>query len=225
MGFLENLRRQVESIDLSSFELRPGAGNSPASPAEERSKSVTAQQEMVCQILAQIRPASVLEIYSGAGGYAEQAARSGSQVVAFDPDLTCVTRLYRETRKSALPILPLFMDFTKPTPARGLGSYDSIAATDRFQCEMVLALGLLDHPAFDKRIRLDAVIDGLSLFTRRWLLLEFTPRVSRLTSSSEPKNSTASSLEEATALLERRFGRITRLAFQPEDRVVLLCEK
>ena len=63
------------------------------------------------------------------------------------------------------------MDFTKPTPARGLGSHWAIAATERFQCDLVLALDLLNQP-MPRRLGFDKIISGLSQFTKRWLVLE-----------------------------------------------------
>ena len=225
LGFLENVRQQVESINLSSFDVEPRAGNDPARPAGEVPGTLIAQQVRVCQILAQLRPASVLDIYSGTGWYSQQAARSGSQVVAFDPDLTSVTSLYREASEEGLPILPLFMDFTKPTPARGLGSYSSMAATDRFQCEMVLALGLLDHPTLDKRIRLDTIIDGLSLFAKRWLVVEFIPHKGGINGDAAPEKSSPHTFEDTISSFERRFRRVTKVLSHSEKRVLLLCEK
>ena len=224
-SFLKNLRRQVESINLSSFDLEPGGSKDEAGWVLEDSAVRTVKQERISQILAQYRPASVLDTNCGDGWFSLQAALSGSQVVAFDPDLARVTSLYREASKRDLTILPLYMDFAKPTPARGLGSNSSIDAADRFQCDLVLALDLMDHLTRGQRIRLDQIIDGLSQFTRRWLVLEYFPPEDGTHEGPGSGKPAAYTLEECISLLESRFRSVTKLSSHPEDPVLLFCEK
>lgn len=133
-------------------------------------------QTALHKILSELRPDSVLDIGSNAGWYSKLAAFLGSKVVSFDPTPTYITQLYFDARDKNLPILPLIMHFTDPTPSRGLSSHSSIAAAERFRCDMVLALSLVPDVVFKRNLRFDQVVERLALFSKRWLVVEFIPR-------------------------------------------------
>jgi len=202
--FLEQVRQQVKDIPLASFEPKKADLENHANQMPEPHNVLT-EREAVERMLLQLKPDSVLDINSGTGRLAKLAANLGSRVVAFDTDLESVSHLYREARTNRLPILPLVMDFTKPTPARGIGNHWMIAATDRFQCDLVLALGLMNQP-MPLKLGFDQIINGLSQFSRRWLVIELPS-------------------DGWIPVLEQQFRNITRITSTGETDVLLLCEK
>jgi hypothetical protein len=111
------------------------------------------------------------------------------------------------------------MDFTKPTPARGLGSHWAIAATERLQCDLVLALDLLNQPT-PRRLGFDKIISGLSQFTKRWLVLEIP-----LVPGSNGTQPDGFSIDSCTRLLERQFRNITKIHSHVKGSMLLVCEK
>ena len=104
-----------------------------------------------------------------------QAARLGSSVVYFGTDQKTVSELYRSARSEGLNILPLVMDFIKPTPSIGYSSHYTLAATERIKCDMVLALSITEHLVFDRYLSFDLIAEGLSSFSKRWAVVEFVP--------------------------------------------------
>ncbi|NJL51301.1 MAG: class I SAM-dependent methyltransferase [Hydrococcus sp. SU_1_0] len=185
----------------------------------------TAKQQNIHKILTELQPISVLDIGCGRGWYSKLAARLGSKVVAFDINEDCITQLYDDSCSEHLPILPLIMDFTKPTPARGLGDHWAIAATKRFQCDLVLALAVLDDIVFRQRLNFEQIVEGLSQFSKNWAIVEFIPPESSEFAELFSKRVDWYTLDNAIATLKKEFSKVTILPSYPEGRVLLLCEK
>jgi hypothetical protein len=167
----------------------------------------------------------VLDIGSKTGWYSKLAALQGSKVVAFDIDSARVTRLYYDARDRDLPILPLVMDFTKPTPTIGFLSHHSIAATERFKCDLVLALGIVQHIAFMRSLTFEQIVGGLSLVSKRWLVVEFVPAEDESLRELQYRRPASYVLDILIAELKKKFNSISVIPFEPAPRVLVLCEK
>lgn len=223
--FLKKVRREVESITLASFNTESSDydGNSPPSLLPQ--DVWTAKQRYVHKILTELRPGSVLDISGNKGWYSRLAVLFGSRVIFFDTDRTHITQLYYDARDNKLPILPLIMDFTDPTPSRGLSSHFSIAATERFQCEMVLALAPVHDVVFKRKFNFDQIVDGLALFSKRWLFVEFVPREEQDVFKRCSGRFTCYTLDGFINALRRRFSSVSIMPSHSEPRLLLLCEK
>jgi SAM-dependent methyltransferase len=217
LAFLQNVRREVESIIFPSEH--------PKQTSEPLQADRTIKQKTIRKILSELKPETVLDIGSGDGYYAKLAAALGSKVIALDIDESCITQLYGEAHAKLLPILPLVMDFTKPTPARGLANHWAIAATDRLQCEMVLALAVVDHIVLVQRLNFDQIVEGLAQFSTRWAVVEFIPREDPTISKLWSERISWYTLDYFIDALRKRFSKVTLLPSDPEPRVLLFCEK
>ena len=226
LAFLEGIKREIEGITLPAALHAAGLSHDEdVTPSTSPDDAWTAKQRSLYDILTQLRPDSVLDIGSDTGWYSKLAALLGSRVVSFDKNLLHTTQLYYAARNKKLPILPLVMDFTDPTPSRGLASHWAIAATERFQCDMVMALTLVHQIVFKRHLNFEQIVDGLALFSKRWLVVEFAPRENR--DVGERRSNTLSwyTLENFIWSLRRRFHTVNILPSFPKPRVLLLCEK
>jgi SAM-dependent methyltransferase len=222
---LEKTRQDVKSINLPSCKTELSNKSEISILSLSHQDSWTAKQVAVYKCLIELKPSSVLDIGCHTGWYSKLAALLGSQVVAFDKDPACITQLYYDAREQKLPILPLVIDFTQSTPSYGLSNYRYIAATERFQCEMVLALGLFHHIVFEQYPLFDQAVDGLGLFSKRWLIVEFVPiEDPALAIFRSPRHSWYT-LENFLNALSKRFSSIHTMPSHSESRVLLLCEK
>lgn len=225
LKLLEKTRQYVKSIDLPSFKTESSNQSESSILSLSHQDSWTAKQVAVSKYLIELKPSSVLDIGCYTGWYSKLAALLGSQVVAFDKDPACITQLYYEAREKKLPILPLVMNFTQSTASYGLSSYRYVAATERFQCEMVLALGLFHHIVFEQYPLFEQTVDGLALFSKRWLIVEFVPLEDpELAIFRSPRHSWYT-LENFLNALRKRFSTIHTMPSHPESRTLLLCEK
>jgi hypothetical protein len=117
------------------------------------------------------------------------------------------------------------MDFTDPTPSRGLSSHWAIAATERFQCDMVLALGLINYLESNRRLSFDHIVEGLALFSKRWLVVEFVSPEGQDVRQWRSHTFSRYTLDNFICTLKRRFHSVSILPSHPKLRVLLLCEK
>jgi hypothetical protein len=124
-------------------------------------------------IVERLRPESILLLGDGGRSFASLAASAGSAVVVLDADSRAVTTLYRHARETRDRILPLTVDFSRPTPSIGFASHYSIAASDRLRCELLVAPeGAIRELVERRSIRPDQLTEGFAAFTRHRLVVE-----------------------------------------------------
>lgn len=217
---LDKIRVDLEKIPV------PFAEPQPSNSSFEPNSQWNPKQVSLHKILSEKKPRTVLDIASGSGWFSELAAHHSENVVAFDTDPAAVARLFSNARAQDLSILPLVMDFARPTPARGLADHSHVAATERFQCEMVLMLGFLHELVFRyRRLGINEICDGLAQFSKRWVVVGFIPgddpEVGPLWSSWFADYT----LDNFKSALSRHFSKIEVLPSHPHSRVLLLCER
>ena len=223
LEFLEKVRDEVEKIKINGYNQNYFETERKSSFSPEN--SWTAKQRNVYQILTELRPTSVLDISYHPGWYGQLAAVLGSQVISFDTDRNGTTQLYHDVLDKKIPMLPLIMDFTKSTPPRGLGNHWSIAATERLSCDMVLALGLVHHLVKERRLNFDQIAEGLFLFAKKWVLVEFIPRDDRELSQDGLERYPWYTLDNFIQVLQLKFKSVKIIPSAPEPRLLLLCKK
>ena len=217
---LEQIKAEVENIQVPFGE--PQSSDFTFEPNE----SWNAKQRSMHEILSQKRPRTVLDIASGSAWFSELAAQFSEHVAAFDTDPEAIGRLFASARARNLSILPLVMDFTRPTSGRGLANHSHIAATDRFPCEMVLMLGFLHDLVFRyRRLGLNEICDGLALFSKRWVVVEFIPGDDPEVGSLWSDWFAGYTLDNFKRALGRHFPKIEVWPSHPHSRVLLLCER
>lgn len=226
LAYLERLRGEIERIDFPHAKTEWSDYYDNRFMPFERSEIWTEKHRRVHRVLSELRPESLLDIGSNRGWYSQLAAMLGSKVVAFDEDAACVSKLYADAREKDLAILPLVMDFRNPSPAYGLNNQWLSPATERFKCEMVLALALVHHLAFHRfRLKFDAIAEALSRFTNRWLLVEFIPQEDEYVSKWNREGYSWYTQENFLEALRKKFRKIQIWPSEPSLRVLILCEK
>jgi hypothetical protein len=179
----------------------------------------------VSAVLSDIRPKTVLDVASNRGWYAQLAASLGAVVVAYDIDEGCVAQLYQDALSAGQPVLPLVMDFLNPSPARGICFGTLASAPQRLHCQFVLALGIVHHLVFKKKLSFAQIVDQLSTFVSEWLLIEFIPHEDRYVREWWTEEYSWYTIENFEQSLLRQFRSITRVPSFPEPRVLVLCQR
>ncbi|HEY4086975.1 MAG TPA: class I SAM-dependent methyltransferase [Bryobacteraceae bacterium] len=166
-------RRQMET-------LAPQPQASVWSEYEKECPSYTpaqreARRAFVRKKLEEIRPENVLDIGANAGEFSLLAAASGARVVAIDSDPEVVSAIWRSASAAGADVLPLVVDFARPTPPAGWMGREHAGFLDRaagrFDC--VLMLALVHHLLVSERIPLDQILEAAASLTTRWLALEY----------------------------------------------------
>jgi SAM-dependent methyltransferase len=136
-----------------------------------------AKHAFVSAGLKAFHPQTVLDIGCNTGDLSVVAAKYGAQVVAIDNDPGVVERLFRRAVADELNILPLIVDVSAPTPARGWMNQEWPSFLDRAAgaFDVVLAMAVLHHLLATNGIPLPRIIDLLAVLTRGAVILEFVP--------------------------------------------------
>ena len=222
---LDTLQQQVEEIRIKNVSQWPDYYDTYFSYPEFTSTAGwNSKQIAVAEFLDRTRPKSVLDIGSNRGWYSELAARRGSIVIAFDFDEGPIRNLYLRAKQYNLPILPLVMDFVWPSPGLGLLDFWP-AATERLKADFVMALALVHHLVHSEAMWFEHIVQGLSRFTKRWLLVEFVPYEDPLLSKWHCHRYDWYNLEQFIATLRECFTIVEMKISYPLKRILILCER
>lgn len=226
---LEELKEDIENIEMpKQSTLWLDYYSRTSFPSFENPTEWTLKHKSVVETLVESQPHTVLDIASNRGWYSRKAAKLGSDVVSFDTDEPSINMLYADLKQQRDHVLPLIMDILSPSPGYGwFGRGWAIPATNRFQCEMVLALAIIHHIAFKASIpgNLCHIVDLLGAFAQRWLLIEFVPPEDQYVAEWYNENYSWYSLDNLVVALERDFRVIRHMPSYPAPRILLLCER
>ena len=226
-AFLERARRAVEALQLPSYRERDRRRRlesmaSTSTEAEWATRPLTLRK-----ILTELKPETILDLSRGPTWTSTVPAIMGFKVVSIDPDPARITALYETSRRKDLSILPFIVDFLKPTPSVGYSNHYSIGATERLQCDMVLALGLTQI-ALENHLTLDLIAEGLASFTKRWLVVGFgdEKKAPAGKDACVPRSFPGSpSVEDFIGALRRPFSEVSVVSSSSQSGVWLLCKK
>jgi hypothetical protein len=221
--FLEKVRADVERIKIP--EVKRGRWENGNDDLELGPQPQwTAMQAIIHRLLTELKPRTLLDVGSDTGWFARMAALLNIHVVRWDRDPLMVERFYRQAGQHRLPMLPLVMDFSKPTPARGLADHWSIAATERFRSELVLALGLLHREVTEHRLNFPQIIEGLAECSTRWVVLEFVAGDDSELTQMGLVHKTWYTLDHLVSAARKYFKSVESV-LTTKSRSLLLCEK
>ncbi len=133
------------------------------------------KEDYLSAFLRDARPKRVLDAGANTGHFSALAARSDADVVAIDSDAACIGILWQNALKQALPILPLVVDLSRPSAAKGWRNRECTGFLDRASgaFDAVILFGLLHHLIVTERVPLEEIVDLAAGLTQRWLLIEF----------------------------------------------------
>jgi SAM-dependent methyltransferase len=191
----------------------------------QEAKELEHKLELVRAVLNRYDPVSVVDVGCNTGEFAIEAARHGAKVIAIDSDEQCIELLARRADSESLSILPLVLDFSNPTPSFGWSAGQFPAAHQRLSGDMVFALALIHHLVFMQRQNFERIIDGLCLYAKRWLVIEYVDisdsYIQRWTLPFERYGWYTRQTFEA--ILNSRFADVQLVGTVTETRFIYLC--
>jgi SAM-dependent methyltransferase len=179
--------RAVSSLKRCFKQLERALDRAPAAASNSRWSSYDAdspfgqdetradKQAFLEKALSQIRARSVLDVGANVGTFARVAASTGAAVVALERDTEASDADFRMSRDSRASVLPLNIDFARPTPATGWNNGETLSfscrAEQRF--DVVVALAVIHHLLAADQVPLPFVEETLSRYSRKHLLIEW----------------------------------------------------
>lgn len=133
------------------------------------------KRDFVRTALEQARPCWVLDLGCNTGEYSLLAAEIGAHVIAVDQDHDAVEILYRRIRGRHVPIWPLVIDITNPTPALGLRNRERLSFAERIRADYAIALALIHHLLVGANLSLYQIEELLYELSGAGAIVEFVP--------------------------------------------------
>lgn len=223
---LGRLRRKIESL---KHKMRPRgnwAGYSQDchyAPAAEDAK-----KEIVAEMLAEMRPDTVLDLGSNTGDYSLLAAEYADKVISVDADEPAIDLLYRRLQESPQPVCPIVADITNPSPALGFRHAERESLESRIPADCVLALAVVHHLFVSGNLSFELIRDLLSDLATRHVLLEFVPAedpmYKKLTQfrAPDPRDYRLAACRD---VFEEKFRFVQERPIAASPRTMLLLEK
>ena len=178
----------------------------------------------VYEIITRLHPETLLDIGCNKGWFSKLALQQGANVISTDIDESSINSLYGHAKRARCKILPLFMDFCRPTPPHGLANAYRDAQS-RLRSDMVLALAVTHHLVFKKSLSFEAIAKQLSEFTGKWLLVEFVPADDIHVSKWMNDQYLWYTIDNFIKALEKYYHDIEVIESNPYPRKLVFCSK
>lgn len=194
------------------------------------SAEVTLKQSLIKEFVQQFRPSSVLDAGCNTGVYSALAADSGAEVVATDLDPVVVDSVWRDASRNRRNILPLVIDFSRPSPSTGWRNRECPSFLDRAagRFDAVFMLAVIHHLIVSERIPLREIVSLAAELTRAYAVIEFVhpedPQFQRLTRGREHlhRDLTQEVFEKEC---QTRFELVSRTSVQGTNRLLYVWRK
>lgn len=158
--------QSLEPIDIKEEWADYQQGEINALPQQLR------KQKVITEVVKSLNPESVLDMGANKGAYSFIVENLGCKVVAFDREAYCVDQIYTKSQNLEKKVLPLKMDFLRPTPETGLGLTMG-TSFDRLECDVTLVLGMVHHLVLHQGVRYSLIADIVSRYSRKAAIIEY----------------------------------------------------
>jgi hypothetical protein len=220
LRFFERLRHSLAHLSLPRSTR--GDGETVCDGRDDTARH-DVETKTLLALLERLKPQTVLDICCHEGRRALLAERAGAKVVAFDDNEEHVNTLYLRAKSEGLRILPLFLDFTVPTPAHGR-KCEFPSSTDRLRCDLSLLMGVLDRLVFQLDLSFARVAQLLAAYTGKHAVVEFVPRAESRESQHDAQRYGWYNTDHLVAAMEKYF-RLAGVFDSDPPRKILLFEK
>ncbi len=175
LGMIDNLEGAVKGLKWSP------SGTQWEDYYEEdknnyKSESMRHKGDLVAKFIKEVKPETVWDMGANTGYFSRIAAKSGASVNAFDVDYGALEKGYHDIKENKEEnILPLFSDFTNPTPGVGWLNSERESLVSRGPAGAVLALALIHHLAITHNLPFAHIAEGFSKIGE-YLVIEFVDK-------------------------------------------------
>ena len=134
------------------------------------------KEEIIRSTVEEFGCRNVLDVGCNTGRFSIAALRGGAcDVVATDRDPAVIDRVFQHASEKGLPILPLVVNFARPSSALGWRNSEELAffsrAAGKFDC--VMALAFIHHMLVSERVPLPEFIGAMADLTTNIAIIEF----------------------------------------------------
>ncbi len=133
------------------------------------------KEAIVQSVLETQKPKRVLDVGCNTGHFSRMADAAGARVVAIDYDPQVVGQVWRTASQHRQDILPLVVNFARPTPGLGWRNCENAPFLERAEKRFdgLFLLATLHHLTVTEGIPLPEVLGQVARLVNQWALVEF----------------------------------------------------
>lgn len=133
------------------------------------------KEEIVERWLAALGLKTALDVGCNTGHFSRLAAMTGAKVVSIDSDGAVVAKVWTLARSAGLDILPLRVDFARPTPAVGWRNAEAKSFLERAEGKFdgALLLAVVHHLMVTEGVPLPSLVSTVARLVRRAVIVEY----------------------------------------------------
>lgn len=174
LSIIESLRSTVEGLHWSASATEWGQYYAHTNYGDDAMRRKEAEVGRLLDAIAPTR--MVWDFGANDARFSRLAAQKECQTIAWDIDPGAADTAWRAVRgNAALPVLPLVLDLTNPSPAAGWNLTERESLLERGPAELVIALALVHHICLTGQVPLE----HFSAFLARCApsaIIEWVPR-------------------------------------------------
>ena len=172
---VKRLIRQISRMEIDYNKSTTWSNYNQREISIDEPQEFPEKQGVVYKFISTLTGGSLLDIGSNKGWFSRLANSLGFNVIAIDNDIPSLTRLYQMAKRERLNILPLYVDFSKPTESHGLkNGYPSFE--DRIHCDVVLAMAMVHHLTYKSKMTFEEISRRMGKLSKRYAVVEFIPK-------------------------------------------------
>lgn len=139
------------------------------------SQEYAAKLEFIRTFMNAQAPKKVLDIGCNIGDFSLAATEARAEVVGVDSDSVVVGRAWRRATDQKVTLLPLFVNFARPSPGLGWNNAELPSFLDRARgkFDAVFMLAVLHHLTITEGIPVGEILTTVSHLTKEWLVIEY----------------------------------------------------
>ena len=180
---LEKLSFFISQIQATTFSTRwIGYQNDEWDWSQNRD-NWSMKMKNVISLIKTVKPNSIIDLAGNMGWYGSYLHDEVSQVIIADMDYGCIDHLWKNIHDRKMNnVYPVYMSLCTPSldyyrdypisSNSGLIPW-RLSSNDRFKSELVLALAIIHHLAFGQQLTFKEIIEQISLYTKKYLIIEF----------------------------------------------------
>lgn len=235
-AIFSTLKEIISSINLSARDVYQWDSyqNGEYETLNDTSKW-SGKQKTVIEMIKKTDAKTMIDLAGNMGWYCVAMSKDMAYTIVADIDYNCIDFAFKYIRGNGIQnVYPMQinliappMDKYKNMPIGNTGIEPwKKSAIERYRADVAVALAIEHHLACSQQLSFDEIIDQMSLFTNKWLIVEYVHRNDSYVANSLEGNSQFDWYNEDNFLksLTRHFKIITQ-ANTSDTRTVYLCER
>lgn len=175
LGLIQNLEGAISRLDWQGGQTE--WGDYYQANHNYIDEAMRAKLKTVKEMLKEFSPKTVWDLGGNTGRFTQLAVELGAEAICWDIDPVAVEATYRHIKQSGQThLLPLWQDFTNPSPNIGWELKERLAVAERGQADVVMALALIHHLAIGNNVPLTRVGSWLAGLCSKGAIVEFMPK-------------------------------------------------